>query len=238
MSCLQQLPPALEYCSSASFPWAVWVQWPFGRFSIWDDFSSQGSCLSKYAFPAQPWGTQLHHQKDCTSVNMYMRHHIIVMMIYFTISSSLLKKLKYYPCLTCLPINLQLLCYKTKGFGHRILWGIWQFQLFFNKRIHAVMKCRFKKHPLISFHIAPMLYTFFSAFGGWVSVIPAGTTTLSHYQTAPLYNTWNTTFSKQSDSGTFSSLSKWRMSTKGAMDGRPWAHWKGNWQEDKDATKL
>lgn len=36
----------------------------------------------------------------------------------------------------------------------------------------------------------------------------------------------------------FSSLSKWRVSTKGAMDGRPWAHWKGSWQEDKDATRL
>lgn len=22
------------------------------------------------------------------------------------------------------------------------------------------------------------------------------------------------------------------------MDGRPWAHWKGSWQEDKEATRL
>lgn len=65
---------------------------------------------------------------------------------------------------------------------------------------------------------------------------------LSHHQIAVLYNALTTAFSTKSDvllhSGTFWSLSKWRMSTKGAMDGRPWAHWKGSWQEDKDATKL
>lgn len=38
--------------------------------------------------------------------------------------------------------------------------------------------------------------------------------------------------------GTSWSLSKWRMSTRGAMDGRPWAHWKGSWQQDSDATRL
>ena len=38
--------------------------------------------------------------------------------------------------------------------------------------------------------------------------------------------------------GTLWSSSKWRISTSGTMDGRPWAHWKGSWQEDKDATKL
>lgn len=97
-------------------------------------------------------------------------------------------------------------------------------------------------HPLIYFHIAPMLCTFFSALAGWVSVIPADTRMLSHNQIAVLYNALNATFSTKLElllqSCTFWSLSKWRMSTKGAMDGRPWAHWKGNWHEDKDATKL
>lgn len=36
----------------------------------------------------------------------------------------------------------------------------------------------------------------------------------------------------------FSSLSMWCRSTRGAIDGRPWAHWKGSWQADKDATRL
>lgn len=83
-----------------------------------------------------------------------------------------------------------------------------------------------------------MLYTFFSAFGGWVSEIPVNTKMLNHYQTVVLQNASNTIISSGATSGTFWSLSKWRMSTRGAMDGRPWAHWKGSWQEDKDATKL
>lgn len=90
ISCLQQLPPTLECCSSASSPWAVWVHWPFGKFSIWDDFSRQGSWLSKYAFPAQPRGIQLDHQ-DCAFVNIYMMHRVTVMIFYY--SSSLLKNL-------------------------------------------------------------------------------------------------------------------------------------------------
>lgn len=87
-----------------------------------------------------------------------------------------------------------------------------------------------------------MLYTFFSAFGGWASEVPARKTTLRPYQIAALNNSSNGMFSNQpcltEHSSTFWSLSRWRMSTKGAMDGRPWAHWNGNWQEDKEATKL
>ncbi len=44
-----------------------------------------------------------------------------------------------------------------------------------------------------------MLCTFFSAFGGWVSVFPAGTKMLSHNRIAVLYNVLNTTFSTESD---------------------------------------
>lgn len=86
-----------------------------------------------------------------------------------------------------------------------------------------------------------MLYTFFSAFGGWASAVPARTTTLSLHQIAVLNDSFNGRFIKShltERSSTFWSLSRWRMSTKGAMDGRPWAHWNGNWQEDKEATKL
>lgn len=85
-----------------------------------------------------------------------------------------------------------------------------------------------------------MLYTFFSAFAGWASVIPVNTKMLSHHQmlSYSLDATSSPQFSVLLQLGTLWSLSKWIMSTSGAMEGRPWAHWKGSWQEDKDATKL
>lgn len=110
-----------------------------------------------------------------------------------------------------------------------------------NLRYMTFLNTHFKTHPLIYFHIVAMLYTFFSAFGGWASALPARTTTLSLHQIAVLNNSFNGRFIKShltEQSSTFWSLSRWRMSTKGAMDGRPWAHWNGNWQEDKEATKL
>lgn len=45
--CLQQLPPTVECCSSASSPWPVWAHWPSGRFSIWNASSRQGSWLNE-----------------------------------------------------------------------------------------------------------------------------------------------------------------------------------------------
>lgn len=48
ISCLKQSPPIRECCSSASSPSALFLHWPRGRFSIWDNSSRPRSWLSEY----------------------------------------------------------------------------------------------------------------------------------------------------------------------------------------------
>lgn len=45
--------------------------------------------------------------------------------------------------------------------------------LWIHKQDSTMILLTVKTHPLIYFHIVPTLYTFFSAFGGWASVIPS-----------------------------------------------------------------
>lgn len=149
----------------------------------------------------------------------------------------------------CIYLTMTFCCFRLqeKSLSHRI-WAKKQeylnhlisYESFFLKKQNNTFKN--KIHTLKHSHIASMLYTFFSTFGGWVSGLPARTTILSHHHNIALDISLNLTFSPEFKcamcSGTVWSLSKWRTSTRGTIDGRPWAHWKGSWQADKDATKL